>query len=72
MFSVKYAEFNSIAVQGHIRDTYDCSVKEAWVKSELELIGFIVTAGYLDEQCHNLVELNSAEFAQPLPASQVI
>lgn len=43
----------------------------AWIKSELELIIFTVTAGYLDEQCRNLVGINSAGFAQPLPASQV-
>lgn len=37
-------------------------VKEAWVKSEVELIGLILTAGCLDEQCHNLVEFDSTGF----------
>lgn len=64
---MKNAEFT--AVRGHFRDT--CSVKEVWMKSEIELIGFILTPGYLVEQWHNLVEFDSTGFAQPLPASQV-
>lgn len=68
---MKYTEFNSTAERGHISDTYECPLKEAWVKSEVELIGSILTTRYLDEQCHNLVEMDSAEFAQPLPASLV-
>ena len=32
MFSAEYAEFNSTAAQGHIRDTCDYSDEEQWLR----------------------------------------